>query len=385
LKIAYVTTYDASDIHAWSGTGFYIRQVLRSSGFDLECIGNLRTRAGRYFGWKHRFYARRSKNYMMDRDPLLLRSYARQVKAALSDIDADVVFSPGTIPIAYLKTQKPIVFWTDATFAGMVDFYEWSSNLCRETIRDGNKMEQLALSRCRLAIYSSDWAAKTAIDYYKVDSRKVKVVPFGANVDADRDYQTIEALVSKKDLHQCQLLFIGVDWLRKGGDKALSVAERLNQKGMPTRLHVVGCNPTVSVPPWVTVHGFISKDSDEGRRRLNQLFNESHFLVLPSRAECCAIVLNEAGSFGLPSLATNVGGIPTAIRNGINGCTFPLDASDDEYAEYVLDVMASRERYRQLALTSFKEYSERLSWSSIGKRVTQLIHETIGNSRAVLA
>ena len=121
MKIAYVTTYDASDIHAWSGLGFYIHQVLRASGFDLECIGNLSARPGRYFGWKHRFYARRSRNYMMDRDPLLLRSYARQVKAALSDIDADVVFSPGTIPIAYLKTDKPIVFWTDATFDGMVD------------------------------------------------------------------------------------------------------------------------------------------------------------------------------------------------------------------------------------------------------------------------
>ena len=341
----------------------------------MKYIGNLRARPGRYFWGKRWFYARRSKHYDMERDPLLLRCYARQVRAALSDIAADVVFSPGTIPIAYLKTEKPIVFWTDATFAGMIDFYGYVSNLCRETIRDGNKMEQSALSRSRLAIYSSDWAAQTAINYYRVDPRKVRVVPFGANVDGDRDWQTVEAVVSRKALDRCQLLFIGVDWLRKGGDKALSVAARLNQKGMPTTLHVVGCTPPVSVPRWVTVHGFVSKHSEEGRRQLDRLFNESHFLILPSRAECYGIVLSEASSFGLPSLATNVGGIPTAIRNGVNGYMFPLDADDDEYADYVLGVMASRETYQRLALTSFKEYSERLNWSSIGNNVSQLIHE----------
>ena len=53
------------------------------------------------------------KNYLRDREPLTLKSYARQIESFLGQIKPDVVFSPGTIPIAYLRTDIPIVFWTD--------------------------------------------------------------------------------------------------------------------------------------------------------------------------------------------------------------------------------------------------------------------------------
>lgn len=108
------------------------------------------------------------------------------MRTAISTANVDVVFSPGTIPIAHLKTNYPIVFWADATFAGMIDFYPSFSNLCSRSIRDGNRMEQAALSKCSLAIYSSEWAAKTALDNYDVNPQKVKVVPFGANISCDR-------------------------------------------------------------------------------------------------------------------------------------------------------------------------------------------------------
>ena len=99
------------------------------------------------------------KNYLRDREPLTLRSYAKQVERQLSRIKPDIVFSPGTKPIAYLRTDKPIIFWADATFDGMVDFYPEFTNLCDETMRNGRAMEQAALSNCRLAIYASEWAA----------------------------------------------------------------------------------------------------------------------------------------------------------------------------------------------------------------------------------
>jgi glycosyltransferase involved in cell wall biosynthesis len=105
---------------------------------------------------------------------------------------------------------------------------------------------------------------------------------------------------------------------------------------------------------------------------------ESHFLIVPSRAECFGVVFAEASSFGLPSLATNVGGIPSAIRDGKNGQTFPLAANPDEYSDYIERFMSSKEEYKKLALSSFTEYSERLNWFSAGRRVTDLIREYSG-------
>jgi glycosyltransferase involved in cell wall biosynthesis len=309
---------------------------------------------------------------------VILKHYARQVERALRLTKFDVVFSPGTIPIAYLETDKPIVFWADATFAGMVDFYPAYTNLSIETVKNGNNMEQAALSQCRLAIYSSEWAARSALENYDVDPAKIKVVPFGANLDCNRGVADIERITTAKDFDVCKLLFVGAEWLRKGGDIAVQVAERLNQTGLKTELHVVGCDPGVAVPDFVKLHGFLAKDTDRGKTILDSLFAGCHFLILPARAECCAVVLAEASSFGLPSLATDVGGITTAVRDGCNGKIFRWDDSPSVYADYVLHVMSSTQAYERLALSSFVEYFQRLNWSLAGKKVRDLILEYCG-------
>jgi glycosyltransferase involved in cell wall biosynthesis len=341
-----------------------------------EIIGNLTDRETLLFKIKNILYTKiLSKQYLRNREPEVLIDYAKQVERCLTSIRYDIVFSPGTIPISHLQTEKPIVFWTDSTFAGMVDFYPDFSNLCAQSIRDGNRMEQLALSKCRLAIYSSEWAANTAIQNYDVDPTKVKVVPFGANVDCNRNLQDIDSIVDIKNFDTCRLLFVGVDWHRKGGDFALAVADRLNRQGIRTELHIVGCNPKISLPSFVKLHGFISKRTEEGRRYLDELMSISHFLILPSRVECYGVVFAEASSFGLPALATKVGGIPTAIQDGKNGQTFPLDASAEKYCNYIARYMSSQQDYKELALSSFKAYSERLNWRSAGKQIYNLMQE----------
>ncbi len=173
----------------------------------------------------------------------------------------------------------------------------------------------------------------------------------------------------------CRLLFLGVDWHRKGGDIALAVAELLNQKGIRTELDIVGCYPPRELPAFARCHGFISKKTEEGRNRLSGLMAGSHFLILPSRAECYGIVFAEASSFGLPSLATRVGGIPTAIHDGKNGQTFPLDEGPVKYCDYIETLLSSPQGYRALARSSFNEYSTRLNWSSAGKKVRDLMLE----------
>lgn len=378
MKIAYVTTYDVSDVHAWSGLGHHILLSLQGAGFQTASIGRLResTIWSRLTMLKKAYYSKLlSRKYLSDREPGILKDYSAQVEKRLASVDADIVFSPGTIPIAYLKTEKPIVFWADATFSGMIDFYPEFTNLCAETIKNGNKVEQLALSKCRLAIYTSEWAANTAIQNYDVDPAKVKVVPFGANINCNRDLNEIGKICDRKNFDTCKLLFLGVDWHRKGGDKAIAVTDLLNKRGLKTELHVVGCSLPFSPPSFVKNHGFISKATKEGREYLDQLLSEAHFLILPSLAECYGLVFAEASSFGLPSVATKTGGIPTAIQDGKNGRTFCLDEMPEKYCDFIEKLMFSKKDYRRLAFSCFQEYSDRLNWYSAGSKVSELIRE----------
>jgi hypothetical protein len=162
-------------------------------------------------------------------DSILLKRFAAQVERAPASSEVDIIFSIWTNPIAYLRTEKPIVFWADATFAGLMTLYPWYSNLCKENIKNGNKVEQQALTKCRLAIYSSDWAANTAIQNYDVDPTKVKVVPFGANISVNRTAQDINSILQKKDFDICKLLFIGKEWERNWTTAGRKVSDLIQE------------------------------------------------------------------------------------------------------------------------------------------------------------
>lgn len=376
MKIAYVTTYDASEVQNWSGIGFFMAKALRDSGLEIHPIDKLRENYQALLRTKDRLYQKLlNRNYLRHREPLVLKSFATQVKDALRSYDCDVVFSPGTIPIAYLKTDRPIVFWTDAAFAGMVNFYPEYSKLCRESIRNGNKMEQAALNNCRFAIYGSRWAANTAINSYDVDPGKVKVVPFGANVDHNLTVNDISKIVAAKRFDRIRLLFVGVDWKRKGGDVAVEVTRRLNRAGIPATLDVVGCVPPTPQPDVINVHGFVSKDEETGRTLLDHLFRRSHFIILPSRAECFGVVFAEASSYGVPALGSNVGGVSSAVENGVNGYLFSRDADPQEYCDYILDQISNRTNYETLAISAFDHFSKNLSWRVVGFKVRELLVE----------
>jgi glycosyltransferase involved in cell wall biosynthesis len=376
MKVAYTTHFSADNLHSWSGSIYYIREALREAGCEILTIDSLHEVgkvSGKLKEMAYKYLL--GTTFLRYRRPSTLDAYARQVEEAIAGRNVDVVFSPSSFPIARLKPGIPAVFWSDACFAGLIDFYPYTTNLCKQTLRVGNLTEQDALDRCSLAIYTSDWAARTALESYKVDPAKVKVVPYGANADAAKTLEQVKASLDTRSNERCELLFIGVEWERKGADIALETAVELNRRGIPTRLHLVGCEPPGKVPDCVVLHGFISKKSPEGRAKMDALLASSNFLIVPSRAECFGLVFAEASSFGLPSLAADVGGIPSVVRDGINGRLFPLSARGEVYADEVVSLMEDPARYREMALNAFAEYETRLNWRVAGQAVVNLLKQ----------
>jgi glycosyltransferase involved in cell wall biosynthesis len=378
MRGAFVSIFDTNDPRAWSGTIYHMVRALKRAGLKLDTIDALNDRYRLFFRAKRILKsAFRNKQYLRDREPLVLRSYAAQVKAALIDLRPDFIISPGTLPIAYLQTNIPIVCWADATFAGMLNFYPEFSNLCNETIRNGNDIEQTALSNCELAIYSSEWAAASAINNYQVDREKIKVVPYGANLSCNPSIEDAQRTIASRNLVVQKLLFVGVDWYRKGGDQALLVASRLNQQGVDVELHVVGCEPPVRVPHFVKTHGFVSKATRDQRQVLSRLFKEASFLLHPAGAESFGIVVAEANAFGVPALTTNVGGLSAVVRDGRNGQKFDRVAFVEQCAAYITQMRSSKEQYYQLCNSSFNEYATRLNWDSSVRLVLELVSSRI--------
>jgi glycosyltransferase involved in cell wall biosynthesis len=375
MKLAYITTYDSANTRSWSGIGYHMGRVVQRLADEVQYVGPLRDQHALATKARGAAYRLVRQKYLRDRHRGTLESYARQA-ARLAAPDVDVLFSPGTIPIAYMESARPIVFWTDATIHGMVDFYPDVTGLCPESLADGHAMEQAALDRCALAIYSSAWAARSAVERYGVPPAKVRVLSFGANLARVPTHVEMEALIAARSRHTCHLLFLGVDWERKGGALALEVVERLNAAGLPAHLTVAGCEPVVDgpLPAFVTSLGFLDKSRPEQARRLERELGRSHFMILPTLADCTPIIFGEANAYGVPCLAPAIGGIPSVITDHVNGMTFAPEDGAAAYAAFVFDNFASP-AYAELARSSFNEYLTRLNWNASGRALGKLLAE----------
>lgn len=343
---------------------------------DVAQLGPL-SEGGPRWKAKQLAYLAMGRRHLRHWEPGLQERYASQVASVSQLVSPDAIFSSSTIPVARLESSLPVILWLDAVFPAMVNYYPSFSNLSRATLRDGRNGDMLALSRCAAAIFSSDWAAQSAINELGADPRTVHVIPFGANLDDIPTFNQVECLIDERPVDRCSLLFLGAEWDRKGGSIAVEAAARLNRQGLPTTLVVAGCQPRAQLPDFVQARGFLSKLIDGGRRAITQLLASAHFLILPTRADATPVVLSEACAFGVPCLATDTGGIGTVIRDGVNGFTFDYYDSGDAYADAVLRLFSDQKAYRELALSARSEYSNRLNWGVSGQRARDVIHDVL--------
>lgn len=321
--------------------------------------------------------------FRLDREPARLRAYARQFEARVVGKPFDVVFCPGSEAISALPPGRwPVTFCADATFANMVGYYAEFSGLPERYLRQGHALERAALQRAALAVYPSAWAARSAVEDYGADPATVAVIPFGANLGADNEAAEVERWIERKPHNgngPCELLFLGKDWKRKGGDLAVATVERLRASGLEARLHVVGC-PVPAVyrdRSWVVGSGYLNPNAGAQVHGLEEQLQRAHFVFIPTRAEAYGMAFCEANAFGVPAVGTATGGVPEIIRDGVNGFLLPPEAGPDAYAELIAARFARPTAYRELARRSFREFETRLNWRVFCRRYLQLVRDQV--------
>ncbi len=216
---------------------------------------------------------------------------------------------------------------------------------------------------------ASDWCKQSALTDYGVKDEKISVVPFGANLDripsvTELDYER----------STCNLLFLGVEWNRKGGDIALQAFRLLKQKRLEVTLHIIGCVPPVDVnEKGITVIPYLDKNKPADSAKLYNILLNSDFLILPTKAEAAGIVFCEAAAYGIPSIATNTGGVSTYVKEGINGMLLPSTADGYAYADAILSIFANKTKMETIKQTSRKRFDEELNWDVWGNKFLQII------------
>ncbi len=163
----------------------------------------------------------------------------------------------------------------------------------------------------------SDWARRSLVDDYGVDPARVTVLAPGAA----REYFMIGlrrrcAETAARADGLVQLLFVGGDFVRKGGPLLLELMRGpLRER---CELHLVTAED-VRPQPGVKVHRGVTANSLE----LARLFHTADVFVLPTMAECFAVALMEAAAAALPVVTTHVGALPEGVVHGETGFLVP--------------------------------------------------------------
>jgi len=381
MKIAYVTEYDANDLFNWSGTGYYIWKSLGDFGIQIELVGPLKLPylSGHIINSKRVIYRRISnKSYFGYHDAYTSKKLSYCAWEKISNLkNIDAIVSPGPVPVAYLPGTIPLVVINDATHKALFKTYPLFKNICKSNIRDGDIIERSAIKRASAMIFSSQWAAESALNDYQADPKKIHVVPFGANFTNPPSREIVINSINQRNNEIIKLIFIGVDWERKGGPLVISILRDLHSKGFQAQLTIVGCSPEISPSDSHHVHvlGKISK-TENGQSEICRLLMQSHFLVVPSEAECYGLVYCEASMCGVPSLGRNVGGVSTIIHNGINGNLFSPNQSSNEYSDWIIENI-DKKKYNNLAVLSRNEYENRLNWKVSALKIKQVIDNIV--------
>jgi len=150
-----------------------------------------------------------------------------------------------------------------------------------------------------------------------------------------------------------RVLFVGRLSAEKGIAHLLKAIALLAAEGEAIELHVVRTGPldaklqrqaqTMNIAHLVHFHGFVPQGN-----KLRRLYRQSDVFVLPSLQDQQPKVLMEAMSQSVPVIATNVGGIPSVIKNGESGLLVP-PAQPETLAVTIHHVLSKKE-LRQLLI-----------------------------------
>jgi glycosyltransferase involved in cell wall biosynthesis len=380
VKLALVSLNDSTDVLQWSGLNYHIARSLERAGATLVRVGPLthpwttamKLRRRWYGLWRHAYHA--------NLEPSALDAFGKQARAAIPG-DVDAVVAVTTMIAASLDgLRAPVISWDDASPSALAEYYPEFERLSARSAHDAMMMGQRAARNVQLALYASEWAAESARSAYGLPVDRIAVVPFGANLETLPSSDEVHRAIAARPRTRCRLLWVGVDWERKRGDLVVEIAQRIAAHGISVELTVVGCRPPGDreLPEWVHVEGFVSKRTAIGLARLAELYARSHFLVMPSNAEAYGLVYAEAAAFGVPSVATRTGGVPTVVVDGETGILDDPHATAESYAGRILGLMKDRPRYESMARAAASRSATMLNWDVAGREAVARIAAVAG-------
>jgi glycosyltransferase involved in cell wall biosynthesis len=374
------TLEDPYNPRSWSGTPFNMRVALEGKVKKVSILANLKPKRTLVTAGLRVLLGGKPPRYPLFLTAPAQREFGRRTLQAIDELKPDAMLTISSHNMVRMaQPPVPAFMVTDAPWLAWKETYREFDTMPLLGPRFA-RLEAAAAARYTGLIFSSDWAVDEAQRLYGVPREKLHSIPLGATWTPDVSAGELEAIVAARPRDRLDLLYVGKDWERKGGPLALSIARELRAAGVANvTLHIVGCTPEIDAADrnLVEMHGFLNVRVPEESARLKALFLRSHFLVVPTRAECFGVVFAEAQAFALPPVSRAVQALPSIVIDGVTGILEPPDAPAAAYCSRLLTLLADRDRYGSMARAARAQFESKLTWERFAAGVVETIERAL--------
>ena len=372
---------DPFDSCSWSGSSrFFFNTCIRygilkrAFGVEVEKYRRFKMML-RHFSldvplWKHKFYLD-VKYY-----DALTREISKQLK--LSDFSCNMLQLGGIYDVpGIMKGKTKCYSYHDGNLAEMLRSPYMPKNIPRAMIDKALNFEKIVYKNMTTIFTMSEYLRHSFIYDFGIKESRVKNIGAGINLDK------IPPIMEKSYDNQ-EVLFIGVDFIRKGGFQLLEAFHHLKQSLPRAKLHIIGPDPKpldidTKFLKGVEFHGNLSKQKSDERNVFEDTIARCSLFVMPSLYEPFGIAPLEGMVYQIPCILTNRWAFPEMVQEGFNGNLVPCNDIEALY-EAMKSMLRNPDLLRKMGESARSFVLENYTWDIVVKR---LIKETETNNNGL--
>jgi glycosyltransferase involved in cell wall biosynthesis len=264
------------------------------------------------------------------------------------------------------RKQAPIIMWIHGTEALINAFHHYIPPWkIKQEIRNivGGTIKitilRFLIPKASAVVYVSKWMQKTAEHYFLFKHPHSFIIPNPVDT-------ALFSYTEKNMQYRNKGISVrGLEW-KYGTDIAIKAYSNLRE----TSLTILGTGPLETYMRNLAKKcrsnvSFLNTHIEHNR--MPELYAKYGYFVAPSRTEAQGVAMCEAMACGLPVIATNVGGIPEFVKNGVNGILVPKE-NPKALRKAVKQLLADEKLYCMLSENGANYVKESLSHEKIYKK-----------------
>lgn len=210
----------------------------------------------------------------------------------------------------------------------------------------------------------------------EIHNREIFVVPNG--VDLER-FKISSG--GKKKGNAKTIVFVGRLYPIKGVQYLIEAMAVVHREMPDVKLVLVGDgverSRLVELSKRLNLNDCIKFEGQVPQAKIPQIMHQADVFALSSLSESFGIVNIEAMAAGLPIVATNVGGIPYIVEEGVNGYLVKAK-NPDAIAARILILLQNDEIHEKMSANN-REKAELYTWDKVAGTVERIYFECLGN------